>query len=62
MAEERERQAAVDKLVFSIWDDWESFSRSGQNIPKRTEIVSSSIRPDVIDVAKWLNNAPILKT
>lgn len=61
MAEERERQAAADKLVFSICDDWESFSRSGQNMPRRTKTISSSIQPDVIGIVRWLNKAPILK-
>lgn len=60
IAEERERHTAADKFTFSIWDDPKSFSRSGQNIPRRTIIISSSTRPDVTDVAKWWNSALIL--
>lgn len=54
-----DRQAAADKPAFSMWADPKSFSRSGQNTPRRTKIVSSSTW-SAAGVTRWPRTDPIL--
>lgn len=58
---ERARQAAVDKLPFSMCPDIKSFSSMGQKTVRSASIGSSAEGPVDKDIGRWLNTVPILK-
>lgn len=62
MAKDRARQAAAERLPFSICSHLRSFSSIGQKTINKENIGSSRVGSVDKDVARWLNTVPILKT
>lgn len=62
MARDSARQAAVERLPFSMCSHLRSFSSIGQKTINKENIGSSGVCSVDKDVARWLNTVPILKT
>lgn len=62
MARDRARQAAAERLPFSMCSHLKSFSSIGQKTINKENIGSSRVGSVDKDVARWLNTVPILKT
>lgn len=61
IANERARQAAVDKLPFSMCADLKSFSNMGQKTLSRAYIGLSAAESVGEGTVRWLNTVPILE-
>lgn len=60
IAEERARQAAIDKLPLSIYSEVKSFSKTGQKTRSSKSIKSSAAGSFATYIERWLNTVPIL--
>lgn len=61
IARDRARQAAAERLLFSMCLDLKSFSSIGQKTINKENMGSSRVAFVDKDVARWLNTVPILK-
>jgi len=59
-ASESARQAATDKLPFSMCSEPKIFSKMGQKTLSSESIESSATGSVATDIARWLNTVPIL--
>ena len=62
IASERARQAAMDKLLFSICSEPKTFSKMGQKTRSNESMESSAAGSATVDMERWLNTVPILNS